>query len=198
VTATGARGIRLVLPTSWQVIDLVDPGARRAAVARLVSRQAGRSTGLAPLRAELRAQLERTCATAASAGGLLMAISLMRSGDIPIPASVTIYRAPGLRLDEEGMMALRQIGTAEEDWSVATTDRGHVVRRVRAATGAPSLGAADVPLLAADYWAEAGDEVLHLAFSTTMVQIGSAMLEVFDGVAASVELDERVLAEVSA
>ena len=194
MTASGVQGISLVVPTAWHVIDLVDPGARRTAVAGLIRRQAGTSPALAPLRAELRAQLGRTCARAASAGGLLMAVSLMTSGDMPIPASVTIYRVPGLRLDEEGMVALRQEGTVEEDWSVADTGRGQVVRRVGQTRGASSLGAERIPMLAADYWVQGGDEAVHLSFSTTMVQIGSAMLELFDGVAASVELEARVTA----
>lgn len=187
-----ARELRVLLPQGWHAVDLVNPDARRRSLAALVTAQAGRSDELASLRAQLRAQLEGTASRAAAAGAVLMALSTMRSGDVPIPASMTIYRVPGLRLDDQGVAALRATAGPDEDWAQTSTDRGRVVRRTRVAMGEPELGAEAIPQLLVDYWL-AGDgpeETVNVVFATTTVQIGTAMRDLFDQVVASIELGE--------
>lgn len=183
-------GVSLLLPTSWWTIDLPDPGARARGVRALVEHSLGRADEAARLRADLRTRLGQAADQAAAAGGVLMAVSLMRVGELPVPATLTGYRVPGLRLDPAGVEAL--IGTlrepAPEALDVALGEDGApVVRRVRLRDGDAELGGEDVTQLVVDYWRALGEggPVVQLTFGTPMVQVTSAMLDLFDTVVAS-------------
>ncbi|WP_448061170.1 hypothetical protein [Cellulomonas hominis] len=187
---TRGTGVSLLLPSSWWTVDLPDPDARARRVRTLVERSLGRADEAARLRADLRTRLGRAADQAAAAGGVLMAVSLMRVGDLPLPATLTVYRVPGLRLDAAGIEALTATlrEPVPEALDVAQGEDGSpVVRRVRLRRGDAELGAEDVTQLVVDYWRAlgGGGPVVQLTFGTPMVQVTSAMLELFDTVVAS-------------
>lgn len=89
VRRPSADGWGVLLPASWWTIDLRDHDARRRSVATLVDHQVGRADEHASFRRDVRERLNRVAQDAASAGGRLMAMSLMRVGGVPIPATMT-------------------------------------------------------------------------------------------------------------
>ncbi|MCV2393107.1 hypothetical protein OEB99_02185 [Actinotalea sp. M2MS4P-6] len=188
--------LRLRLPDAWHAVDLTDPEVRRASLAALVTAQTGTAEDLEPVRDALVDQLDVAAMQAAGSGAVLMAFSTMRAGDTPIPASLTVYRVPGLRLDDDGVATLRAAVGEDESWSDGSTDRGRVVRRVRVIQDERAGSAGQ---LLADYWisgagpsgpppADDQPETFSLVFATPMVQLADAMLSLFDRVVASVEV----------
>jgi hypothetical protein len=192
-----ADGWGLLLPASWWTVDLREEKARRRSVAALAEHQLGRQDDRASLRADLRKHLDRAADDAAAAGGRFMAISLMRVGDVPVPASLTVFRLPGEGLTSQGVRELEAAlrpGIADGvTLDVADAPAGPVLRRVAQRAGAAELGATDVPLLVADYWLDPGDGrgLLLLSFSTPLVQARDAALLLFDTVVASVGPTDR-------
>lgn len=191
-----ADGWGLLLPATWWTVDLRDEQARRRSVATLAEQQIGRQDDRAALRADLRKHLDRAADDAATAGGLFMAISLMRVGDVPLPASLTVFRLPGEGLTStltgtgvrELEAVLRSDLPAGVALDIADAPAGPVLRRVSQRSGSADLGAQDVPLLLADYWLDPGDArgLLYLSFSTPLVQAREPVLELFDMVVSSV------------
>jgi len=185
-------GVRVVLPATWWVVDLRDEAARRRSIATLVEEQLGRGDELAALRADLRRHLEVVAIDAGALGGQLMAISLTRAGPVPIPASVTVYRATaGGRASEtlaDVEAALRADPSASDTVDAAQGPCGPVLRRTRVQSGAADLGAQDVPMLMADYWLDPGDGagLVSVTFSSPLVEARSALLPLFDTIVASV------------
>jgi len=186
-------GLRLLLPVDWWTVDLRDADARRRTIADLVERQVGRSDERAAVRADVRRQLTRSADDAAAAGGQLMAVSLMTAGGVPVPASLTVYRLPvapalgGAHVVDAVAEALAQ------DETDARVERGEgpcgpLVRRVATRRGPAELGGDELPLLVVDYWLDPGDDagLVNLTFSTPLVQVGDALVDLFDAVAASV------------
>lgn len=191
----GARGLGLLLPASWWVVDLRDAATRRRSVASLVEQQVGRSDERASLRADLRRQMTATADDAARAGGLVLALSLMEAGGIPVPASVTLYRLPDGDLAGTGVAqleaVLRSEAGADETLDLADGPSGPVLRRVRRRQGPADLGADRLSLLMADYWVDPGDGagLAYLAFSSPLVQAADGLLQLFDVITSSVAAD---------
>lgn len=187
-----ADGWGLLLPASWWTVDLRSEQGRHRSVAGLVQEQIGRQDDRAALRADTRRHLERAADDAANAGGLFMAISLMRVGDVPLPATVTVFRVPGQGLTDQGVRELEAAlrpGTPEGTaLDVADGPVGPVLRRVSERPGSAELGAEAVPLMLADYWVDPGDGrgLLYLSFSSPLVQAREPLLRLFDLVVASV------------
>lgn len=192
VRRPSADGWSLVLPASWWTIDLRTEESRRRGADGLVTEQVGRADDRAALRAELRRHLGRAAGDAARAGGRFMAVSLMRVGDRPVPATLTVYRLAGSDLETQGVVELEAVlrsTTLEGDrLELAAGPVGPILRRVRQRAGSAELGAEDVSLLVADYWVDPGDArgLLYLSFTSPLVQVAEAMLELFDTVVASV------------
>ncbi|MGN8244380.1 hypothetical protein ACTHAM_001283 [Cellulomonas soli] len=190
-------GLTLLVPASWWVIPLGTGDALRRSVGALVDEQVGRRDQDAPLRASLRTQLTGAAEQAAAAGGTLMAISLMTVDGVPVPATMVVYRVPGLTLDEPGLQALVDGLTADgearpDSLDVAAGQFGPVVRRLARRAGDVDLGASEITMMVVDYWLDAGDggHVVQLTFSSPMVQVAAALLDLFDTVASSVGPEE--------
>lgn len=186
-------GLSLLLPTSWWTIDLTDPGSRSRAVRSLVEHSLGRADEAAQLRADLRTRLGRAADQAAAAGGVLMAVSLMKVGDLPVPATGTVYRVPGLRLDAAGVESLTATlrESEAESLDVAQAEDGTpVIRRVRLRPGDPELGAEDITQMVVDYWRTLGvaGPTVSMTFGSPMVQVREALLDLFDTIVSSASL----------
>lgn len=194
-SATGPRrprvdAVGLLLPAAWWTIDLRGEDSRRRSVAQLVAEQVA-GDDRAALRADLRSQLETAAGDAARAGGRLMAVSLMRAGDVPVPATVTVYRVAGsLSGEQEGELEaqLRASASPDDSLEAAVGPAGPVLRRVSTRTGPARLGAEAVPLLVVDYWLEPGDArgLLYFAFSSPLVAAREPLMELFDAIVSSV------------
>ncbi|MGY4644812.1 hypothetical protein [Cellulomonas sp. URHB0016] len=156
-------GLGLLLPESWWTVDLTSEASRRRSVAKLVEHQVGRDDQRANLRADLRKELGRAVDESADRGGLMMAISLMRAGDVPVPATLTVYRVPGAGLLGVGLdeleLILRAGSGTFDSLDLAEGPRGPVLRRVGRRDGPEDLGAEKVEMLVAEYWLSAGDEL---------------------------------------
>lgn len=193
VTA-GAMPVALLLPDTWWSVDLADPAHVRRSVDALVRRQVGRGDRRARLRAELRSRLHRTAGDARRAGGFLLAVSLMRASEHPIPASLTAYRAP--RGDGLESLEAELAGLDSDALDLAVADRGDLLRRVWRRAGPTDLDAEDVEMLRADYWLALPDapDLVLLSFSSPLVAAAEGLLELFDVIVATVGIPARPLA----
>lgn len=189
VSAASVVDVRVVLPDHWWVIPLQPPQARARSVERLLERQFAGIDDQPLLRADARRQLLAQAETAADSDGRLMALSLQRVGDVPVPASLVVHwidvpaspdSTPG---DGSLLVGLQEAfqGFALEVGKVAA---GRVLRRVHEVP-AELAGAEPTPSLVADYWLERPDGagLVQLAFATPMLPLRQPLLELFDAIA---------------
>jgi hypothetical protein len=199
VGAAPVVDVRVVLPDHWWAIPLQPLEARTRSVERLVERQFAGVDDQPLLRADARRQLLAQAERAADSDGRLMALSLQRVGDVPVPASLVLHwidvpagpdSSPGcagsllLGLREAFEPAAQgppQPGFALDLGKMAA---GMVLRRVHELP-AEIAGAEPTPSLVADYWLERPDGVglVQLAFATPMLPLRQPLLELFDAVA---------------
>ena len=194
MTAEAGHGtVAVLLPDDWAVLDLEDEDARVAAVEELVGRQLGGVPELDRLRRAMHEEMLRTTLQAARAGGVLMAVAVGAGGSPPVPATLTVYRVPG-SLDARGRAAMTDVLTSDEPGhtlDVGEGPAGTVLRRVRPVSASVGLtGDRSLPSLVADYWVEPtpGAPLVHLVFSSPLVDLRDALLRLFDTVVSSVRV----------
>ncbi|MBO9554708.1 hypothetical protein [Cellulomonas sp.] len=214
-----SRRVGLVVPSSWWTVPLADEEARRRSISMLVDRQVGRDDRKAGLRRELRTELAGAAETAATAGGILMAVSTMTVDGLPVPATMTVYPAPGQmdtatadalvamltqdapELPGQALSAPEPEGDAQawspgEEWArsaveVIELDHGPAVRRVAYRRGPRGLDAQEQPVLLVEYWLDPGDgSVVNVTFSSPLVQLGAALVELFDLVVDTIDVED--------
>ncbi|MDO8122248.1 hypothetical protein Q6346_13100 [Isoptericola sp. b490] len=180
-----ARGptIGVALPADWWTIDLSEPGATRRSITALVARQVDRSDERAGLRRELREELGRAAAAATRAGGHFLAVSLMRTDDVAIPATMAVYRLPH---PAGGLAAVEAQPGSAGQWVATDGAFGRVIRRVRDGDGSPALGAACSTV--AEYWFDPqdGGGLVLVSFSTPAFQLKDALVGLFDAIVATI------------
>lgn len=185
-----------MLPTSWWVIDLRDDDARRRSVARLVAQEVGSQDERATVRAQLRSWLDGASRRAATAGGRLMAVSLMRAAGIPVTATVTVYRVPGAGVPGDDLEhlhgALEQAPVAGQELDLAMGIEGPVLRRVYVRSAVDDVDGPAIPMLLADYWLDPqdGHGLVLLSFSSPLTAAREGLLDLFDLIVASVGPDD--------
>lgn len=183
---TGTVGV--VLPADWHVVDLATDATRHAGVTALVDAQLPRRDDLASVRRRLRRDVEEQARRAAQAGGRFSAFMLDTVGPLPLPAVLTAYRTPGSLATDDDLRALADVlaerlgpaGTVE----AGTGPLGPVLRSV----SLRPAGDEDTPdLLVGEYWSDPDDGagLLLLSFSTPLVPLRDAMLDLFDTIAGS-------------
>lgn len=188
-TATTGE-VGLVLPADWHVVDLSTDATRHAGVTALVDRQLPRRDDLVTVRRRLRREVEESSRRAARAGGRFSAYMLTTAGPVPLPAVLTVHRAPGSLVSADALAALaatltERLGTSAGGVDVGDGPLGPVLRAVTLRTAATGDGTTD--LLVCDYWSDPddGDGLLVLSFSTPLVPLRDAMLDLFDTIAGS-------------
>lgn len=185
--------VGLVLPADWHVVDLTDDASRHAGVTALVDRQLPRRDDLASVRRRLQRDVEEQSRRAAQAGGRFSAYMLDSAGPVPLPAVLTAYRTPGALRTDDDLRALAATLT-ERLGPDGTVDAGAgpLGPVLRAVALRPTPEDEDRPdLLVCDYWSDPDDGagLLLLSFSTPLVPLREAVLELFDTVAGSAHRD---------
>lgn len=184
----------MTLPDDWAVIDLTDDDTRTSDVRNVVAARLGDDPRWAHLRAELTRELLDSTATAAAAHGVLVAMAVGDGVTPPLPASVSVHRLPGVRLDAHGRELLIDLARSDaepgQSLDLGETPHGVVLRRVRAAADTEPSGREPAPPFVVDYWLEptGSPDLLHLAFASPLASEREVLLEVFDGIADSVQV----------
>lgn len=199
-SAAAVVDVRVVLPDHWWAIPLQPPEARKRSVERLVERQFAGVDDQPLLRANTCRQLLAQAETAADSDGRLLALSLQRVADVPVPASLVVHwidlpagpdSTPGDGSLLAGLQAAFEPDAVAPGFALdlGKTAAGTVLRRVHEMaaelTGAELPGAEPTPSLVADYWLERPDGagLVQLAFATPMLPLRQPLLELFDAVA---------------
>lgn len=182
----------LVLPADWWTIPLADEPQRTRSIAQLVERQFGHADASAVLKRAMLTEFSATAASAAAAGGRLMAVCLLQAGGIPVSASLIAYKLAAVSVTGQGVRELESVLAVDApagmtlDLGESTT--GTVLRKVAERLVSIENELEQVPQLLAEYWLEptGGGPVLYLTFTTPLVTVREAMVELFDAIVAGV------------
>jgi hypothetical protein len=190
---TAATPLAIYLPDKWWIVDVRSKRARERSIAALVTQQVGRADDRAALRAEIRATLGRLARDASRAGAFLLALSLMRVGEVRLPAALTVYRVPRAGGGELGALERAYAGESSDDIELVVADRGSLLRRTWVDRAARDSLVPDARIFRADYWLDLPDaaEIVLLAFSTPLVEAAEALLGLFDAIVDTVDTDTR-------
>lgn len=185
----------VTLPDDWAVIELGDDASRAADVEALLTERLGDDPQWADLRADLARALLESTAAAAAAHGLFVALALGSGNGPPVPASVSVHRLPGQRVDARGRALLTELARTDADpgqrLDLGETPHGVVLRRVRAGTSGPDDAPhGSLPSLVVDYWVEptGSPDLLHLSFASPVPDAREALVELFDAVVRTVRV----------
>ncbi|MFB8752105.1 hypothetical protein ACH121_32580 [Streptomyces sp. NB004] len=188
---------RLLMPEGWFRLD-IEPERRERSVDALVNRRFEGTDNAPHIKRQLRQDLLAQAAAAFREGGVELYLSLQQAGPLTIPASLLITFLPAP--NSAGTLSLEDIAAS---LASARQGEGEVVQlaagaalRVRRATGgpghAPPAGMPgkteeSLPSVTLDYQLPVPATSAHLlmTFSTPLVQIADAMIELFDAVAGS-------------
>lgn len=163
----------LLLPEGWFRIG-VEPGSRERSVDALVDQRFGGADNVPHLKRRLREKLLAQAGAAYDQGGIELYLSMQRAGAFTVPASL--------------LVTLLSPGRAAEasDASVVDLAAGPALRR-RGCTSADVDDGGGLPSITLDYQVPVPGAGTHLllTFSTPLVHIADAMVELFDAVAGS-------------
>jgi hypothetical protein len=187
---------RLLLPDGWFRLH-IDPSRRTRSVDALVDRQFEGTDNAPHIKHLLRQELLSQAEAAHAEGGIELYVSLQRAGTLTVPASLLVSLVPpGPGGTARTVQDLVAQFSAEEDAEVAVVDMpaGNALR-IRRTTGQPDrpvpVGAPAtseaLPSATVHYQLPVPGTEGHLllTFSTPLVRIADAMVELFDAVAGS-------------
>ncbi|MFI7395346.1 hypothetical protein [Streptomyces tendae] len=185
------------MPEGWFRLD-IDPERRERSVDALVDRRFEGTDNMPHIKRQLRQDLLAQAAAAFREGGIELYLSLQQAGPLTIPASLLVTFMPaspnGTTPSLEDV-ATRLASDGQAEVQVVELAAGTAVR-VRRVTGGPGQappvglpGKAEetLPSVTLDYQLPVPETGAHLlmTFSTPLVQIADAMVELFDAVAGS-------------
>lgn len=187
---------RLLLPDGWFRLS-IEPERRERSVDALLARQFEGTDNAPHIKRQMRDALVEQAAAAYEDGGIELYISLQQAGPLTIPASLLVTLLPPLQDSLSIGEVAGRLSDGQADVSVVELPSGTAVR-VRRATGQPDQpapagapGSTDqvLPSVTVDYQVPVPgtDQSLLLTFSTPLVQIAEAMVELFDAVAGSLQ-----------
>ncbi|WP_437071070.1 hypothetical protein [Streptomyces sp. enrichment culture] len=188
------RDYQLMLPDGWFRI-LLDPRHRERSVKALVNKRFSGADDAPNLRRQLQQELLHQATKAYEEGGIELYISLQRAGALTIPASLLITLVPARNaesaLPSPQALADELQGTESDGRSVSVVElaAGTAVRvRVDPVEGRTQATIGDaLPSVTVTYQLRVPGSEAHLllSFSTPLVKIADAMVELFDAVAGS-------------
>jgi hypothetical protein len=199
VVATGAAGVRwrwtLLLPPGWVRLPTGAAEGRRAVTALLDRRlQHVPRDAVAQSRRAMQAELHRVLEEARQAGASEVYSQMDLVHGLPVSAGLTVSRVQvpadreqvrtglgGVLGTGEGVV---ESGGAEVNGLPALRRRRHLLRE-------PAPGAAPQPHVAVDWVVPLpdGDDVLLLAFATSTTKVAEELVQLFDAIAQSIELE---------
>ncbi|MFF5143912.1 hypothetical protein ACFY6U_29980 [Streptomyces sp. NPDC013157] len=196
-TPASPADYRLLLPDGWFRVR-IDPEGRERSIDALVDRKFEGVDNAPHLKRQLRDELLAQATAAYRDGGIELYLSLQQAGPLTIPASLLItllHPAPGTAQPDPTELARRLSADMDAEATVVELAAGTAVR-VRRETGQPDTlapagapGSADevLPSVTVDYQLPVPGSAAHLllTFSTPLLQIADAMVELFDAVAGS-------------
>lgn len=191
---------QLLLPEGWFRVH-IDPERRERSVDALVERQFNGIDNAPQIKAQVRQELIDQATKAFDEGGIELYLSLQQAGPLTVPASLLIAlglppqggRLPALD-DIAGRLAAE--GNDSREVSVVELAAGPALRvreeytpsRDRPPTPETQKEADyALPSVTLDYQVQVprAQAILLLTFSTPLVQIADAMVDLFDAVAGS-------------
>jgi hypothetical protein len=195
-SVTPPTDYRLLLPEGWFRVR-IEPDFRERSVDALINRQFEGVDNAPHLKRQLRDSLLAQAAAAFRDGGIELYLSLQKAGAVTIPASLLVTFVPphGGRQSTVQDIAARLSADEELEVTVVELSSGPSVRTLRstgqpdrpAPPGVPGSPDETLPSVTLDYQlpVPGADACLLLTFSTPLVQIADAMIQLFDAVAAS-------------
>ncbi|ELP64241.1 hypothetical protein STRTUCAR8_04620 [Streptomyces turgidiscabies Car8] len=202
--ATPPADYQLLLPEGWFRVH-IEPERREQSVDALVERQFKGIDNAPQIKAQLRQELIGQATKAFDEGGIELYLSLQQAGPFTVPASLLI--ALGLPPQGRRLPALDEIagglaaeGNDSREVSVVELPAGPALRvreefnpaRDRPPVGAEKEAEYALPSVTLDYQVQVprAEAILLLTFSTPLVQIADAMVDLFDAVAGSLSWTE--------
>ncbi|MER7486218.1 hypothetical protein ABTY20_10020 [Streptomyces sp. NPDC126497] len=192
----------LLLPEGWFRVH-IDPENRERSVDALVGRRFDGVDNAPHIKRQLRDDLLAQAAAAFRDGGIELYLSFQQAGPLTVPASLLVTLLPsgleGGRPNPQDI-ADRLAADAAIDASVVELAAGTAVRTRRSTgqpdtttpPGAPGRPDDALPSVTLDYQIPVPGTEAHLllTFSTPLVQIADAMVELFDAIAGSLKWTE--------
>lgn len=193
---------QLLLPEGWFRVH-IEPQRRQQSVDALVERQFKGIDNAPQLKAQLRQEMTGQAARAFDEGGIELYLSLQQAGPFTVPASLLVALGlppQGGRLPALDDIAARLAAEAKDSQEVSVVElpAGPALRvreeydpaRDRQAVKAVKTEKdADyaLPSVTLDYQVQVpgAEAILLLTFSTPLIQIADAMVDLFDAVAGS-------------
>lgn len=176
--------LRFVLPPGWVGFPLGDPAGCEREVGRVVKALPLDDGTGARLRRELRDDLLHQCTRARDGGASYLAVAGPRSA----PLSGSLLVTPLRRTLPAGSPEWDDVvGADARTFRLAV---GQVTRAVRHRPADKTGAGDDLPTLAVDYWVTTAEgRQLQVACSTPLVAHEEAMVQLFDAVIGSAEVD---------
>lgn len=173
----------LITPEDWYRIPLQPQDRREASVSALIKRQFAGVDDQPVLRRKVEEQLRGTAQAGVEQGGVVLYLSFLEAGGIPLSASLLVSR---LQQKFDSLDAVAAFAGSGEVGLVRLPAAGRAARllRRRRTKQSRKLGS-EFEDTVVEYFVPVPDrdEVLMLTFSTPLEPIADAMVGLFDAVA---------------
>ncbi|MFF4259031.1 hypothetical protein ACFY1L_48435 [Streptomyces sp. NPDC001663] len=173
----------LITPEDWYRIPLQPQDRREASVSALIKRQFAGVDDQPVLRRKAEEQLRGTAQAGVEQGGVVLYLSFLEVGGIPLSASLLVSH---LQQKFDGLDAVAALAGSGEVGLVTLPAAGRAARLLRRQRTKQSrkLGS-EFEDTVVEYFVPVPDrdEVLMLTFSTPLEPIADAMVGLFDAVA---------------
>jgi hypothetical protein len=181
----------LITPEDWYRIPLLPADRREASVSALVKRQFAAVDDQPVLRRKAEEQLLGTAEAAVQQGGVVLYLSFLEAGGVPLSASLLVSRLYERFDGLDAVAALAGSGEVTLE-TLPAVGRAARLRRQERTKQSRKLGS-EFEDTVVEYFVPVPDrdEVLMLTFSTPLEPIADAMVELFDAVAGTLRWQHR-------
>ncbi|MEV5354153.1 hypothetical protein [Streptomyces sp. NPDC052693] len=181
----------MITPEDWFRVPLLPADRREASVRALVTRRFAGVDDQPVLRRKTEEHLLGTAEAAVEQGGVVLYLSFLEAGGIPLSASLLISRLYERFDGLDAVAALAGSGEVSLETLPAVGRVARVLRRERTKQSR-KLGSEFEDTVVEYFVPVPGrDEVLMLTFSTPLEPIADAMVGLFDAVAATLRWQQR-------
>ncbi|MEU0968431.1 hypothetical protein ABZ357_24435 [Streptomyces sp. NPDC005917] len=190
-TVRQAPAFGLITPDDWYRIPLQPPDRREASISALIRRQFAGVDDQPVLRRKAEDQLRSAAEAGVERGGLVLYLSFLEAGGIPLSASLLVSHLHEKFDSLDAVAALSGSGEVEPVTLPAAGRAARLLRRDRTKESR-RLGSEFQDTIV-EYFIPVPDrdDVLMLTFSTPLEPIADAVVELFDAVAATLRWRHR-------